>query len=285
MDSILEIAAMTKQIENFQLENINIRLEPGYIMGLIGPNGSGKTTLILTLLGLYQPKEGNIKICGYDLAEQEKEAKSQIGFVLDESPFTESISSKENARLYGRYYPHWDQNTFDRYCRQFEVDLKKPLKKLSKGNKIKFQLAFALSHNAKLLVFDEPTAGLDPVFRREIIEIMCDVISEGERGILFSTHLTEELDKIADYITFLQNGKQLFSLSKEELMERYSLVRGSGKQIGMLEEGLVIGKRIGENFAEALIRKDLINLQTQLQFVKPTIEDIMYYTIQSMEEC
>ncbi|MHB8130673.1 MAG: ABC transporter ATP-binding protein [Mobilitalea sp.] len=282
MDYSLEITNLSKQLEKFQLQNINITLEPGYIMGLIGPNGSGKTTLILTLLGLYKPQEGNIKICGYDLETQEKAAKSQIGFVLDENPFLENVSARDNAKMYGRYYPRWDQKTFDQYCKQFEVDIKRPLKKLSKGTKMKFQLAFALSHDAKLLVLDEPTAGLDPVFRRELLEIMCDTIADGERSILFSTHLTDELDKLADYITFILNGRQLFSLSKEELMERYGLVRGTEKQIRGLEDGLVIGNRIGENFAEALIRKDIGLVPMELQLIKPTIEDIMYYTVKSI---
>lgn len=282
MEYALEISNLTKRLDTFQVENINLTLEPGYIMGLIGPNGAGKTTLILTLLGLYRPTQGQIKICGYDIVEQEKAAKEHIGFVLDENPFMERLSSKDNAKMYGRYYPNWDMKTFEQYGRQFELDMKKPLKKLSKGNKMKFQLAFALSHNAKLLVFDEPTAGLDPVFRRELLEIMCDLISDGERSILYSTHLTNELDRIADYITFIQNGKQLFSLSKEELMSRYGLFRGSERQMDTIEKGVIIGKRMGENFAEALIRKDIISLPEELRLDQPTIEDIMFYSVQCL---
>lgn len=282
MEYILEVSNLLKRIEKLQFENIDIKLEPGYIMGLIGPNGSGKTTLILTLLGLYKPQEGNIKICGYDMAEQEKQAKDCIGFVLDDNPFPEALSAMDNAKMYGRYYSEWDPGSFEFYCKHFEVDRKKPLRKLSKGNRMKFQLAFALSHNAKLLIMDEPTSGLDPVFRRELMEIMSDIISDGERSILYSTHLTEELDKLADYITFIQNGKQLFSLSKEELLERYGLLRGSVKQLKELDERLIVGKRIGDNLSEALIRKDIIPLSEELQLIKPTIEDIMFYTVQSL---
>lgn len=284
MDYALEINNLTKQIETFQLGSINITLEPGYIMGLIGPNGSGKTTLILTLLGLYKYKEGEIKICGYDLIKQEKSAKSQMGFVLDENPFLENMSAKENSRMYGKYYPKWDQKVFEQYCRQFDVDVIKPLKKLSKGTKMKFQLAFALSHDAKLLILDEPTAGLDSVFRRELTEIMCDVISDGERSILFSTHITEELDKLADYITFIWNGKQTFSLSKEEMMMRYGLARGSREQINSLAVGQVIGTRKGENYTEALFLKINNTPLDTMQILNPTIEDIMYYTVNGLEE-
>lgn len=285
MNYILEVTNLTKQLDRFQLEGINILLEPGYIMGLIGPNGAGKTTLILTLLGLYKPKEGSIKVCGYDLVKQEKAAKSNIGFVLDENLFVKNLSARDNAKMYGRYYPKWEYSTFEDYCNLFELDIRKPLKKLSKGNQMKFQLAFALSHDARLLVFDEPTSGLDPVFRRELIEVMCDIISDGRRSILYSTHLTDELDKIADYITFIQNGRQLFSLSKEELMTHYALIRGSQKQIIALNPGIVIGKRLGDNFAEALIKKDMISSFENLLMINPTIEDIMYYTVQSLSSC
>lgn len=282
MDYVLEVSNLTKQMDHFQLDNINIALEPGYIMGLIGPNSAGKTTLLLTILGLYRPTEGFVHICGYDMTVQEKEAKSRIGFVLDENPFFENASAKENARMYGKYYTDWNQNTFEKYCKQFELDMKRPLKKLSKGNKMRFQLAFSLSHKAKLLVFDEPNAGLDPVFRRDLLEIMCDVISEEESSILYSTHLTNELDQLADYITFLQNGKQIFSLSKEELMSRYALVKGSPKEILRLDDGIVVGKNLSDSTAQALIRKNIIELPPTLLIEQPTIEDIMYYSVQSL---
>lgn len=279
MEYAFEITELYKRLDAFELGSINLKLEPGYIMGLVGPNGAGKTTLLLTLLGLYRPNEGSIHIFGYDMKEQEKEAKARIGFVLEENPFLEYYSAKDNARMYGGYYPEWDQKTFEKYCRQFELNTKKPLKKLSKGNQMKFQLAFALSHHARLLVFDEPTSGLDPVFRRELIEIMCDIISEGDRSILYATHLTEELDKIADFITFLYNGKQQFSSSKEELMEQYGLVRGSARDVATLEPKLVVGKRITETTAEALIRREEFPVPEHLTILQPTIEDIMYYTL------
>ena len=279
MEYALEVSGMYKRLDTFELKNINFKLEPGYIMGLIGPNGAGKTTFIHTLLGLYRPTEGSIRVFGYDLLEQEREAKSQIGFVLDENPYAIDLTARDNARMYGRYYPNWSQKAFDRYCKRFELNTKKALKKLSKGNQMKFQLAFALSHDARLLVLDEPTSGLDPVFRREFTEIMCDIIAEGDRSILFSTHLTEELDKIADYLTFLYNGKQMFSSSKEELMERYGLFRGSDKEIAELGSDQIIGIRIRENMTEALVLKDQIEIPACLTLLQPSIEDIMYYSV------
>lgn len=279
MKYLLEVKNLVKLIDNFELGTINFNLEPGYIMGLIGPNGSGKTTLIQTILGLYQQKEGDIIIAGYNLVKEEKKAKDQIGFVLEDNIFLEELNAIDNARLYGKYYSNWNQNIFERYCKQFEINIKKPLKKLSKGTNTKFQLAFALSHDAKLLVFDEPSAGLDPVFRKELIEIMCDVISEGDKSIIFSTHLTDELDKIADFITFIYNGIQIFSLSKEEMQERYCIVKCSEQQLKLLNNVRIIGKKIHENYSEALILRNNIGAEIGLEIQRPTIEDIMYYTV------
>jgi ABC-2 type transport system ATP-binding protein len=277
MDYILELSNLEKRFDSFCLENINIKLEPGYIMGLIGENGAGKTTLIFSILGLHTLTDGNVKVCGYDLKGDEKLAKSQMGFVLDDTPFLMQYNSETNAKMYSSYYKDWDQEKFYSYCKQFELDIKKPLKKLSKGNKMKFQLAFALSHHARLLVMDEPTAGLDPVFRRELIDIMSDVISDGDTSILFSTHLTDDLDKIADYITYLHKGKQYFSLSKEEMRDRYVLIKGTKDRINTLDNELIIGKKVHESFTEVLIHIDQYELPTGFVIEKPTIEEIMYF--------
>lgn len=279
MDYILEVNNVVKKIDNFELGTIDFNLKPGYIMGLIGPNGAGKTTLIQTILGLYQCQEGNIKICGFDLSQEEKQAKDQLGFILDDNIFLDNLNGSENAKLYGKYYSNWNPTVFQKLCKQFEVNLLKPLKKLSKGNKTKFQLAFALSHGAKLLVFDEPAAGLDPVFRKELLEIMSDIIFQGDKSIIFSTHLTHELDKIADYITFLLNGKQIFSLSKDEMEEQYRLVKGNEKQMNSLSEVRIIGKKVHMNYSEALVLNQNLKNDNGLMIMRPNIEDIMYYTV------
>lgn len=282
MEYILEVNNIVKKVDNFELGTIDFRLEPGYIMGLIGPNGSGKTTLIQTILGLYLNHEGDIKICGLDLMQEEQQAKDQMGFVLGEEIFLNYLNGNDNARLYGKYYSKWNPFVFQKLCKQFDVNLKKPLKKLSKGNITKFQLAFSLSHGAKLLVFDEPAAGLDPVFRKELLEIMSDIISEGDKSIIFSTHLTDELDKIADFVTFLYNGKQIFSLSKEEMAEHYRLIKGTEKQINNLRDVRIVGKKIHDTYSEALVVNDNFIENKELVIMRPTIEDIMYYTVNGM---
>lgn len=283
MEYILEVDNVCKKLNKFSLENIDFKLEPGYIMGLIGRNGSGKTTLINTILGLYQKTTGNVRICGHDLSLDESRAKGEIGFVLDENPFLEDLSSLDNAKIYSPYYKNFDIDLFFKYCSRFDVDPKKKLKKLSKGTIIKFQLAFALSHDAKLFVMDEPASGLDPVFRRELMEIMYDAILNGDKSILFSTHLTEEIDMVADYVTILHEGKQVISTSKEDLFESYRVVKGSEEKIQLLQP-LVIGKKVTPYSVEALVRNEEAILNKGCQIEVPTIADFMYYFTKEKRE-
>lgn len=278
MTYALEVEHVNKVYDNFELRDINFKLEKGLILGLIGTNGAGKTTLIQTILGLYK-KTGTIKINGLDTNEYERETKDLCGFVLDDNPFLPELNALGNARMLGPYYSHWNERQFLEYCKKFEVNIKKPLSKLSQGTVTKFQLAFALSHNAQLLVFDEPSSGLDPIFRRELLDIMYDVIMDGERSVLFSTHLTNELDHVADHIVMLHNGRQLFSLPKEELLDRYLLVRGSQDEIMKINENAIIGRKYGELYAEALVQTDLCNDLAGLTTMRPTIEDIMVYIV------
>lgn len=283
MEYILEVDNVCKKLDTFSLENIDFKLEPGYIMGLIGRNGSGKTTLINTILGLYQKTTGNVRICGHDLSLEESRAKGEIGFVLDENPFLEDLSSLDNAKIYSPYYKNFNIDIFLKYCSRFDVDPKKKLKKLSKGTIIKFQLAFALSHDAKLFVMDEPASGLDPVFRRELMEIMYDAILNGDKSILFSTHLTEEIDMVADYVTILHEGKQVISTSKEDLFESYRVVKGSEEKIQLLQTS-VIGKKVTPYSVEALVRNEEAILNKGCQIEVPTIADFMYYFTKEKRE-
>ena len=278
MDYILELENVGKEYDNFQLQNIHFKLEEGVIMGLIGTNGAGKTTLIQIILGLLQ-KTGNVKIGGMEIEQFEKETKNMCGFVLDENPFLKPISVIGNARMFGPYYSDWDEKQFLMYCKRFGVNPKKKLAKLSQGTVIKFQLAFALSHNAKLLVFDEPSSGLDPIFRRELMDIMYDMIFDGNRSIIFSTHLTNDLDNVADYITMLHNGEQVFSMSKDELLDRYELIRGKKELLEQIPKDCIVGIKHAQTYSEALIYHGEFEIDPRIVTIRPTIEDIMFYCV------
>ena len=194
MDNLLEIKNLNKAIGSLKLTDINLTLEPGYIMGLIGRNGAGKTSLIKTILRLYQKDSGEVFINGHSMDTQERQAKDDIGFVLDESPFEDNLTVETNGKSFGSLYSRYDHALFLKFCSRFEIAPGQKAGKLSKGQKTRFQLAFALSHDAKLFLMDEPSAGLDPLFRRELLGYMQDIVENGTRSILFSTHLTSDLD-------------------------------------------------------------------------------------------
>ncbi len=277
MTYLLEVNNLEKKLENIHLKSISINLNPGYIMGLIGVNGSGKTTLIKTILNLYKKDSGSIKINGISMETNEKEAKNLIGFVLDENMFEDSITVLKNAKLFGNLYSNFDLKLFYKFCERFDVPLKKKLGKLSTGLKTRFQLAFALSHDAKLFIMDEPSAGLNPNFRKDLISCMQEIVEDGTRSILFSTHITEDLDKIGDYIVLINNGEIFFSLNKEELLEKYLIVKGTKEQIENLNCSHIIYREYGDYHNCAFIEKIFSDNYSGLEVKMPVIEDIIYY--------
>ena len=226
MASIFEIENLSKQYEHFLLDNVSMKLEEGFIMGLIGPNGAGKTTIIKLLLNLIHRDSGKISIFGNDIAENDLELKQKIGFVLDDSGWYENFRIKEMVKIISPFYREWDSRLFNDHLRNFELKPEYKIEDLSKGMKMKFSLAVALSHNARFIIMDEPTSGLDPIVRSEVLEILQQQIAEENKSVLFSSHISTDVEKIADYITFINNGRIVFSESKEEITERFRLVKG-----------------------------------------------------------
>ncbi len=226
--NILQVKNLNKTFKEFKLQNINFSLEKGYIMGLIGPNGSGKTTLIKILMGLMKSDSGDISIFGLDKNDKKNciSIKERIGFVYDENYFYEELTVKETKEFISPFYKNWNEEKFINLQKNFDLPGKRKIKELSKGMKMKLSLALALAHDPDFIIMDEPTSGLDPVFRSEVLDILRDVIQNEEKGILFSSHITNDLDKIADYITFINNGEMVFSKSKEEIGDEFLLVRG-----------------------------------------------------------
>jgi ABC-2 type transport system ATP-binding protein len=226
MASVLELNNLTKRYGAFTLDSVNMSLEEGFIMGLVGPNGAGKSTMIKLILGLMKPNNGSICIFGKDIDTAANEIKQQIGFVLDESDWYGSFTIREMVSIVSAFYDNWDQNLFEKYLRSFDLYEASRIDSLSKGMKMKFSLAVALSHDARLIIMDEPTSGLDPIVRDDLLEILQKIIADGGRSILFSSHISSDIDKIADYITCIHEGKIIFSTSREELSDTYRLVTG-----------------------------------------------------------
>ncbi len=227
MENALEIKDLRKEYPGFRLRDVSFVLPRGHIMGLIGPNGAGKTTVIKLILNIVRPSAGKVKIFGLDNLSHEEEVKSRIGFVLDETPFYGYLKVDGIASVIAPFYKAWDGARFEMLCREFELPLTKRVNALSRGMKMKLALAVALSHGAELILLDEPTSGLDPVFRRELIERLSGLIQDGRTSVLFSTHITSDLERIADYITCLRDGELVFSTTRDEILDKWALVKGA----------------------------------------------------------
>lgn len=278
---MLEVKNLSKKINGFELKNISFKLEKGYIMGFIGPNGSGKSTTIKLIMNLLKKDSGEINIFGKDYIEFEKEIKDRIGFVYDESYFYEDLTIDQMKNIISPFYSKWDEEIFSKYMGDFDLDIYQKIKDLSKGMKMKFALALGLSHHADLIIMDEPTSGLDPRFRREILDILYDVIQDENKSIFFSTHITTDLDKIADYITFIDEGEMVFSKSKNEILETYAMVKGGNDLLDANIRKKFIGLRETAVGFEGLTKniKDVKNiLGNKVIFEIPTLEDIMIYS-------
>jgi ABC-2 type transport system ATP-binding protein len=226
MDHALEIRSLRKEYPGFTLRDVSFALPPGHIMGLIGPNGAGKTTVIKLILNIVRPSAGAVKVFGLDIVEREEDVKSRIGFVLDEAPFYGYLKASGIASVMAPLYAKWDGARFERLCREFELPPGKRVSALSRGMKMKLALAVALSHGAELILLDEPTSGLDPVFRRELLERLSGLIRDGRTSVLFSTHITSDLERVADYITCLRDGELVFSAAREEILDKWATVKG-----------------------------------------------------------
>lgn len=226
MENILEIRNLNKAYKNFTMDNISLKLPKGFIMGLIGENGAGKTTLIKLIMNLVRRDSGDVEIFGMDNLKFERQVKERIGFVYDQCYYYDHMTLAENGKMVSKLYSKWDDEKFNSYLSKFSLKKSQKLKELSKGMRMKFSLCIALSHGAELIIMDEPTAGMDPIVRSEVLEELQKLMENEKMGIIISTHITEDLDRIADYITFIKDGKIIFSKSKDEIHDTYRVVKG-----------------------------------------------------------
>ena len=256
MENALEIKGLCKQYTGFALENVSFSLPRGAVMGFIGENGAGKTTTIKAVLNLIRRDAGEIRVLGMDNICDERAVKERIGVVLEDGCFLNTMNARQVDTLMGKAYQNWNPEQFFGFIRRFGIDENKKIKDYSKGMRMKISIAAALSHGAELLLMDEPTSGLDPVVRDEVLDLFYDFMQDEGHAILLSSHITSDLDKIADYITFIHGGRVALSEPRDELLDTYGVLRCTADQLAALEPQAVRAKRMGAFGCEALVRRD-----------------------------
>lgn len=280
-ENAIEIKGVTKRYNGFTLDNISFDVPKGCIMGFIGQNGAGKTTTIRSLLHITDINEGEITLLGLDHIKDETEVKKRIAVVFDEIPFHDIFTPKDMGKIFAGIYPEWDNNEYNRYLERFELPIKKKIGQFSKGMKMKLQIACALSHNAELLVMDEATTGLDPVVRDEILHIFMEYLQDGSRSILMSSHITSDLEKIADMVTFIDKGKILLTGYKDEIMEKHGILRCDKAEIKNIDEEDIISIRTNDFGAEVMIKdREDAKYKYKGSVIDPaSLDDIMVFYV------
>jgi len=241
MENAIEIKGLRKKFGNFGVEDVSFSLPKGFIMGFVGKNGAGKTTTIKAILNMLNRDSGEIKIFGKDNIKDEADIKQKIGVVMDSPFYEENWTLVQVGKALKPFYKDWDCAKFDKLLKDFTLDPNKRIKQLSRGMKMKIMIAAAMAHNPDLLILDEPTSGLDAVARDELMEILQSFIRNENKSILFSTHITSDLEKIADYITFINNGKIMHSDTKDNLLEKYVVVKGGAGALNPEQKKLLVG--------------------------------------------
>ena len=274
----LEIRNLSKSFGGFALRNVSFALPKGYIMGLIGPNGSGKTTTIQPILNMLRRDSGTIKVLGRDSAAQERAIKASLGVVFDSSCFSDDWQAAQVEQAISPFYANWNRDTFAQLLRKFHIDPTRRGRELSSGMQMKLMLACAFSYDAKLLILDEPTSGLDPVSRDELLSILAAYIEDGEHSVLFSTHITEDLERAADYITYLRYGELVFSGSKEEFVNGFRMAKGGREELTPELRARAAGIRTFSTGFEALIRAQDAAAFSHLDIEPASIDEIVVFT-------
>ena len=277
--SLLEVESLRKEYPSFILDDISFSLEPGYIMGFIGRNGAGKTTTMKAMLGLIKKDGGSVTFDGMDLNANQIACKRSIGFIMGEFDCYKNTKLRVIADVTKRFYEDWDDAAYRGYLDRFELDENKKVGELSAGMRVKFALALALSHNAKLLILDEPTSGLDPVSRDDLLDVFRTVIEDGTRSILFSTHIISDLEKCAEQITYIHDGKILLSTETESFKAKYKLVSGDIELLDKYRPHLIGAKPNVFGFTGLIYSEDAV-LFPELKMAPADLESIMIYSEQ-----
>ena len=278
MNDYLEVRNLSKSFEGFQLHDITFTLPKGYIMGLIGPNGSGKTTTIKLILNMLKRTSGEVKILGFDNIASEQEAKRNLGVVFDSNYFSDEWKISQVEKSVSAFYENWNTQKFSETLKRFHIQPSKKVKELSKGMQMKLMLACAFSYDAKLLILDEPTSGLDPVSRDELLHILSEYIEDGEHSVLFSTHITGDLERAADYITYISYGELFFSGGKDEFIDSFRIVKGGREELSADLSKKMLGIRNFSTGFEALVKTEDLKQFAHLNVEPAAIDDIVVFT-------
>ncbi|NLG10658.1 MAG: ABC transporter ATP-binding protein [Coriobacteriaceae bacterium] len=274
-DTILEVSGLNKAFERFALEDVTFSVPRGYIMGFIGPNGAGKTTTIKLILNVISSDSGKVKIFG---KESSASINEKIGVVMDAPMYVDEWTVSDVEAALAPFYLQWDSDRYAAYLRQFGIDANKRIKELSRGMKVKLQIAVALSHHAQLLLLDEPTSGLDPVARDEICDLLREFVADENNSVLFSTHITSDLEKTADYITFILNGRIVFTGAKDDLLESYARVTGGLEDINEDHRKLIVGYREHRTGFEGMIEASKAGILPRTVLVEPiSLDEIIIF--------
>jgi ABC-2 type transport system ATP-binding protein len=278
MSNALEVRDLQKVYPDFTLNHVSFSLPTGHIMGFVGQNGAGKTTTIRLILNMTPREGGEIRVFGLDNLRDELAAKQELAVVFDEIFFVDSWRVHEVEKAIRGFYNHWDSRLFGRFLQEFELPPNKRIRELSRGMKMKLMLAVAMSHGAELLILDEPTSGLDPVARDELLDILRAYIANGEKSVFFSTHITSDLERIADYITLIERGKIFYTGSKDGLLEHFAIVKGGSHDLTEPVRRAVVGlARTATGFSGLVRRADLHQLPAGIVTEAPTIDDILIH--------
>lgn len=277
MGNAIEITNLCKNYKDFALDRINLTMPTGYIMGIIGENGAGKSTLIKSMLGIIKKDEGQVILMGKPFDSDKKEMKERIGLVLDENNFPLEATPGDLKRIMSTCYKSWDSNRYDKLLTRFNLPYNKKIKEFSKGMKMKNSIAVALAHDSRLLILDEATSGLDPIAREEMLDIFREFILDEDHSIILSSHILSDLEKICDYITFIHNGKMVFSEEKDTLTAKYAVTKCTKENFKAIDDDAVISYKENEFGVEALVERAKVN--PAFEMTDASIEDIMIYFV------
>lgn len=276
MNDLLTVNNLTKTYDRFALQNLSFSLPEGCITGFIGANGAGKTTTLRTILDLIHKDSGDVRIFGLDMATDARDIKDRIGVVLDDGGFYDELSLSEMKRVIAPAYSRWSNEDFQRWLKRFRLEPAQKIETLSRGMRMKFALALALSHGAELLIMDEPTSGLDPRVRQDLLRILSEFMADGGKGVFFSTHITSDLDKIADYLIMIDDGRILFQEDKDTLLDTHRILKGDSAALTADTRPLFLSlEETAYGFTGLTRAPEALDAFPDALVERPTVEDIM----------